>query len=91
VPEYLARVLLAGTKPEVSDVGREVRMVHFHICWSDSKLDWQAFQTREEAITRAKELVLPDETYVIEELDGACPRCNNPIRFCGEDNAVIGS
>jgi hypothetical protein len=50
-------------------------MVHFHIYWSDSKLDWEAFQTREDATKQAKELVRPGETYVIEQFDGTCPRC----------------
>ena len=69
-------------------------MVHFHICWSDSKLDWEAFPTREEGITRAKELVLPGETYVIEQFDGACPRCKtldnskDPLRV-EQNNAPI--
>ena len=68
-------------------------MIHFHIRWSDSKLDWKAFQTPEEAMTQANELVRPGGTYVIEELDGACPRCRNlprapiPVR----DNALNGS
>lgn len=54
-------------------------MIHFHIRWSDSKLDWEAFQTREEATESAKELVLPGETYIVEEFDGSCPRCNDCI------------
>lgn len=51
-------------------------MIHFHICWSESKLDWEAFRTREEAITQAKELVRPGETYLIQQFDGNCPRCS---------------
>jgi hypothetical protein len=50
-------------------------MIHFHIQWSDSKLDWEAFQTREEAIAQAAVLMRPGETYLIEEFDAACPRC----------------
>ena len=52
-------------------------MIHFHIRWSDSKLDWEAFQTREEATARAEELVRPGETYAIAEVDGRCPRCKS--------------
>ena len=50
-------------------------MLHFHIQWCDSKLDWETFQTREDATTQAKELVRPGETYVIEQFDDTCPRC----------------
>ena len=48
---------------------------HFHIRWSNSKFDWQIFNTREEAEEAAKELVLPEETYSIEQFDGDCPQC----------------
>ena len=65
------------------------RMTHFHIRWSDSKLDWEAFQTREEATARAKELVRRGETYVIEEVDGTCPRCKSLPGL--RDNAQTGS
>lgn len=49
--------------------------VHFHVRWSDSTLDWKAFETSEEARTHAEELVLSGETYVIEEFDPTFPRC----------------
>lgn len=52
-------------------------MTHFHIRWSDSKLDWEAFQTREDATERAKELARPGETYAIAVFDGTCPRCQS--------------
>jgi hypothetical protein len=55
-------------------------MTHFHIRWSKpasktASLDWERFDTQEEAEASAKQLVLPGETYSIEELDRACPRC----------------
>ena len=50
-------------------------MNHYHIRWADSKLDWQTFQTVEEAHTEAERLKRPDEKYVIEERDGDCERC----------------
>jgi hypothetical protein len=49
--------------------------MHHHIRWSTSKLDWEVFNTREEANTAAKQLVLPNERYNIEQFDGNCPRC----------------
>ena len=52
-------------------------MLHFHICWSESKLDWEAFETREDALTQAQELVRPGETYVVQQFDGDCPRCHH--------------
>jgi hypothetical protein len=48
---------------------------HFHIRWSNSTFDWQIFNTREEAEALAKELVLPNEQYTIEQFDGDCPQC----------------
>jgi hypothetical protein len=56
----------------------EAPLNHFHIRWSNSKFDWQTFNTREEAEASAKELVLPDETYSIEQFDGDCPQCYRP-------------
>jgi len=51
-------------------------MTHFHIRWSKTaSLDWEPFDTQEEAEASAKQLVLPGETYTIEKFDGACPRC----------------
>jgi hypothetical protein len=55
-------------------------MNHFHIRWSDSKLDWQAFSTQQEAETEAKQLMRPSEKYTVEEFDGNCPRCGNGIK-----------
>jgi hypothetical protein len=57
----------------------EAPVNHFHIHWTrahESKLDWDIFNTPEEAEAAAKQLVLPHETYVIEQFDGDCPRCN---------------
>ena len=55
-------------------------MNHFHIRWihrHESKIDWDVFDTPEEAETAAKQLVAPNETYAIEQFDGDCPRCND--------------
>ena len=53
-----------------------VRKTHFHIRWLGVKrLDWEPFQTREQAEERAKQLARPEETFVIEEHDRYCARC----------------
>lgn len=51
-------------------------MNHYHIRWANSNLDWQAFQTVQEAEEEAERLKLPGERYGIEALDGDCPRCH---------------
>ncbi len=53
-------------------------MTHYHIRWVSfgTKLDWEAFRTREEAHSRADQLVQSNETFTIEQFDGNCPRCN---------------
>jgi hypothetical protein len=51
---------------------------HFHIRWihrQESKLDWDVFNTPEEAEAAAKQLVRSNETYAIEQFDGDCPSC----------------
>jgi hypothetical protein len=51
-------------------------MTHYHIRWSGKALlDWQRFSTPEEAKASARQLVRQSETYINEEHDEACPRC----------------
>jgi len=50
-------------------------VVHYHIRWSDSKIDWQVFTTSEEAQVEAVRLVRPGETYTIDEFGDECPQC----------------
>lgn len=50
-------------------------MNHYHIRWDNSNLDWEAFQTEEEAKASAEQLKRIGEDYVIEKLDGNCHRC----------------
>jgi hypothetical protein len=52
-------------------------MNHYHIQWRDSKLDWQAFQTQEEAEREAERLKRPGEKYSVVQQDGGCPRCSD--------------
>jgi len=71
-------------------------LVHYHIRWSTSKLDWEVFKTRYEAETAARQLVLPEETYTIEHFDGDCPNCStlqsrllaSRDKLAGEDAAA---
>jgi hypothetical protein len=51
--------------------------LHYHIRWwsPSSSLDWQAFASREEAETVAKELVRENETYTIDTASVGCKRC----------------
>lgn len=55
-------------------------MTHYHIRWSGKPLDWEAFSTRVDAETSAKQLVRPSETYTVEEHNGACPRCQDAMK-----------
>lgn len=44
--------------------------MHYHIRWSDSKLDWKPFRTREEAEQAARRLARRGETFTVEHADG---------------------
>jgi hypothetical protein len=50
---------------------------HYHIRWADGKLDWEAFDTEQEATAAAKQLMRVGETYTIEQLDGDCLGCRS--------------
>ena len=50
-------------------------MLHYHIRWACGKLDWEVFPTEDEARLAAKQLMRPNESYVIEQSDGTCPGC----------------
>jgi hypothetical protein len=79
------RSLLGMTTPRVGNISEAqfepsklggVTMTHYHIRWSGKVLlDWQRFSTPEEAKASAKQLVRQGETYIIEEHDETCPRC----------------
>jgi hypothetical protein len=54
---------------------------HYHIHWTGKPtLDWACFPTRAEAEKNARQLVLPGETYTIEEHDESCPQCMNLMK-----------
>ena len=51
-------------------------MVHYHIHWSNSKFDWQAFPTPESAQIGAEHLAMPGETFTIDRFDDEdCAHC----------------
>jgi len=52
-----------------------VAVVHYHIHWSNSKFDWQAFGTLESARIEAERLVVSGETFTIDQFDDDCPHC----------------
>ena len=49
--------------------------IHYHICWSDSSLDWQSFATKEEAMELAKTIKKPNESCIIIARGQDCERC----------------
>ena len=47
---------------------------HFHIQWMGKEnLDWECFETPEEARKRAVELSRPGEAFTIKEVSAKCP------------------
>jgi hypothetical protein len=53
----------------------DVTQIHYHICWSDSSLDWKAFPTKEEAVKLAERVKKTTESYIIVERNSECERC----------------
>lgn len=51
---------------------------HFHIRWTSGDMptvDWEAFDSRDEAESMARRLATPSETFIIDEFDHRCERC----------------
>lgn len=52
------------------DFGLAMRKgMHYHIRWSDSKLDWKRFSSREEAEQAARRLARRGERFTVEYAD----------------------
>jgi hypothetical protein len=50
--------------------------MHYHIRWSNGKLDWERYGSRAEADAGARKLMRVGESYTIEEFsDIGCARC----------------
>ena len=56
-------------KPPIDSV------IHYHILWSDSTLDWKSFPTKEEAMYLASQIKKRSESYTIVERDEECEGC----------------
>ena len=57
-----------------------MRRTHFHIRWTGvNRLDWEPFKKRDQAESRAKELIQAGELFAIEEHDERCERCASKI------------
>jgi hypothetical protein len=54
--------------------------MHYHIRWSNGKLDWERYGSRDEAESGAKKLMQYRETYASEEHGESCPRCPDVVR-----------
>lgn len=51
---------------------------HFHIHWSTKDApDWQKFSTHAEARFHALELIMPGESFTVEEHSGDCRACQS--------------
>ena len=49
---------------------------HFHIHWTTKKiLDWEPFNTHNEAMARAQEVAGLSDLFSVEELSAKCPIC----------------
>jgi hypothetical protein len=49
---------------------------HFHIHWSkNDRLDWEAFDTHNEALSHALEIAQRGEMFAIEEASAPCRLC----------------
>ena len=47
---------------------------HIHIRWTGKEdLDWECFATHDEARERGIDLMLPGESFMIEEIYAKCP------------------
>jgi hypothetical protein len=55
-------------------------MHHYHIRWSNGKLDWERYGSRAEAVSGAKKLMQYEETFTIEEHGESCPRCPDLVK-----------
>jgi hypothetical protein len=68
---------LPGATEELMNQLHSIPKKHFHIRWDGvERLDWEPFETPEQAESRAKELARPGEPFAIEEHGKTCKRCS---------------
>ena len=73
-------MILPDAAEELMSQPQVARQMHIHIRWEGVKrLDWEPFETREQAESRAKELVHPGESFVVEEHGKSCIRCASKL------------
>ena len=65
----------------IPSLGDEEGVMHYHIRWSNSKVDWQAFRSPAEANASARQLARQDEAYAVEKFEGKCWRCAQITEF----------
>ena len=56
---------------------------HFHIRWQGKTLDWECFESREDAEERAASLKRESETFTIEEVNACSERAKLVARMNG--------
>jgi hypothetical protein len=56
----------------VRDMNTNTSANHFHIRWDGTTLDWECFESREEAEERATFLKFDGETFAVEEVVEEC-------------------
>jgi len=49
--------------------------IRYHICWSNSSLDWKTFPTKTDATELAGSIKKPNESYKIVERYEQCEGC----------------
>ena len=82
-----------GTKRTAMDPNLDTpAKMHFHIRWTRAaKLDWEAFNTRTEAVMRALELARPGEKFMIEESEETCSRCGEISHRAANDQDSVSN
>lgn len=60
---------------------------HYHVCWSDSSLDWKPCPTKEEAVQLASAIKRRNESYIIVQRDEHCERCN--VFYSGAEAQIV--
>src|SRR5262245_40256332 len=82
VPALLSSVLSLDRKMEctrATEAAMASARQHFHIQWSSKDhLDWEAFNSIEEARIVAEGLARPGETYAISPAGDGCASCCTP-------------
>jgi hypothetical protein len=80
-PDPFERIAITDALQSLKPLIEETRaasarqQMHYHIRWAGGAIDWEVFNSRDEADSSAKELARTSETYTIEKYGIDCPRC----------------